>query len=77
MVHNLLMNIYNRHRFPSENIRYAVWLYHRFNLSYRDIEDLLFQRGVVVSYETIRQWCIKFGRSMSGFGASYITYGGQ
>ncbi len=48
------MNIYKRHRFPPDIISYAVWLYHRFNLSHRDIEDLLAERGVIVSYETIR-----------------------
>ena len=56
------MNIYKRHRFPPEIISYAVWLYFRFNLSHRDIEDLLAQRGILVSYESIRLWCIKFGR---------------
>lgn len=45
---------YKRHRFPAEVIRYAVWLYYRFTLSYRDVEELLAQRGVEVSYETIR-----------------------
>ena len=55
------MNIYKRHRFPSEIISYAVWLYYRFNLSHRDIEDVLAQRGITVSYESIRLWCIKFG----------------
>jgi len=55
------MNIYKRHRFPSEIISYAVWLYYRFNLSHRDVEDLLAQRGITVSYESIRLWCNKFG----------------
>jgi len=55
------MNIYKRHRFPSEIIQYAVWLYHRFNLSFRDIDDLLSERGIQVSYEAIRLWCNKFG----------------
>ena len=55
------MNTYKRHRFPKEIISYAVWLYHRFNLSHRDVEDLLAERGIVVSYESIRLWCIKFG----------------
>ena len=55
------MNTYKRHRYPPEIISYAVWLYFRFNLSYRDIEDLLSQRGILVSYESIRLWCIKFG----------------
>lgn len=52
---------YHRHRFPPIVISHAVWLYHRFALSYRDIEDLLAERGIVVSYETIRRWCLKFG----------------
>ena len=55
------MNTYKRHRFPSDIISYAVWLYHRFNLSHRDVEDLLAERGIVVRYESIRRWCIKFG----------------
>ena len=55
------MNAYKRYRFPPDIISYAVWLYFRFNLSHRDIEDLLAQRGVIVSYESIRLWCIKFG----------------
>jgi len=55
------MSIYKRHRFPSEIISYTVWLYYRFNLSHRDIEDLLAERGIVASYESIRRWCIKFG----------------
>ena len=54
-------NIYKRYRFPSEIIQYAVWLYHRFNLSHRDIEDLLAERGIIVTYEAIRLWCIRFG----------------
>ncbi len=53
--------LYKRHRFPPEIIQHAVWLYHRFNLSARDIEDLLAERGIAVSYESIRLWCIKFG----------------
>ena len=56
------MNTYKRHRFPPDIISYAVWLYFRFNLSHRDIEDLFAQRGIIVSYESIRLWCIKFGR---------------
>ncbi len=55
------MNTYKRYRFPSDIISYAVWLYYRFNLSHRDIEDLLAERGISVSYETIRLWCNKFG----------------
>ena len=52
---------YRGYRFPSEIISYAVWLYHRFSLSFRDAEDLLAQRGITVTYETIRQWCLTFG----------------
>jgi putative transposase len=52
---------YRRHRFPPQITSHAVWLYHRFFLSFRDVEDLLAQRGVEVSYETVRRWCLKFG----------------
>ena len=52
---------YNGHRFPSEIISYAVWVYDRFCLSFRDVEDLLAERGIIVSYEAIRIWCQKFG----------------
>jgi putative transposase len=55
------MNTYKHHRFPPDVISYAVWLYYRFNLSHRDIEDLLAERGITVSREAIRLWCIKFG----------------
>ena len=54
-------SLYKHHRFPPEIIHHAVWLYYRFNLSGRDIEDLLAERGIAVSYESIRLWCIKFG----------------
>lgn len=52
---------FNGHRFPPDIIRNAVWLYFRFSLSLRDVEELLAQRGIDVSYETIRCWTIKFG----------------
>jgi putative transposase len=52
------------HRFPPEIIFYAVWAYFRFPMSFRDIEDLLYKRGVIVSYETIRSWVGKFGTNM-------------
>jgi putative transposase len=55
------MNTYKRHRFPPDVISHAVWLYYRFNLSHRDIEDLPAERGITVSREAIRLWCIKFG----------------
>jgi putative transposase len=73
------MNTYKRHRFPPAIISYAVWLYCRFNISHRDIEDLLAERGVTVSRESIRLWCIKFGeiytrrlkRRHRGYGDTY------
>jgi putative transposase len=52
---------FTRHRFPPDIIRHAVWLYARFTLSYRDVEDLLADRGLDISYETIRRWFLKFG----------------
>jgi len=55
------MNTYKRHKFPPDIISYAVWLYYRFNLSHRDIEDLLAERGITFSRESIRLRCIKFG----------------
>ena len=52
---------YRGYRFPADIISHAVWLYYRFGLSFRDVEDLLAQRGITVTYEAIRQWCRKFG----------------
>lgn len=52
---------YTRHQFPAEVIRHAVWLYLRFTLSYRVVEELLAERGTETSYETIRRWVLKFG----------------
>ena len=52
---------FKRHRFPADVIRHAVWLYFRFSLSFRDVEELLAQRGIDISYESIRCWTIKFG----------------
>ena len=54
---------YKGYRFPSEIISHAVWLYFRFSLSFRDVEELLAQRGIVVSFETVRQWCLTFGQT--------------
>ena len=54
---------YARYRFPSVIIQHAVWLYFRFPLSYRDVEDLLAERGIDVSYETVRRWALKFGQA--------------
>jgi putative transposase len=74
------MNTYKRHRFPPDIISYAVWLYHCFNLSHRDIEDLLAERGITVSREATRLWCIKFGaiftrrlkRKHGGYGDTFF-----
>ena len=52
---------YHGYRFPPEIINHAVWLYYRFCLSFRDVEDLLAERGIIVSHETIRQWSGRFG----------------
>ncbi|WP_307082674.1 IS6 family transposase [Streptomyces canus] len=54
---------YRGHRYPVEIISHAVWLYHRFPLSFREVEELMLERGVVVSYETVRRWCLKFGQA--------------
>ena len=72
--------MYKRHRFPPAIIQYAVWLYYKFNLSHRDVEDLLAERGISVSYEAIRLWCNKFGtkyarrlrRNYQGFGDTFF-----
>lgn len=56
---------FKRQRFPADMIRHAVWLYFRFILSFRDVEELLAQRGIGVSYETMRCWTIRFGPQIS------------
>jgi putative transposase len=56
---------YRRHRFPPVVIQHAVWLYLRFTLSYRDVEDLLAERGLDISYETVRSWVLKFGPAIA------------
>ena len=58
-------SIYSRHRFHPDIIRRALWMYFRFNLSFRDVEELMIERGVDVSYETIRRWVDKFGSTYS------------
>ena len=58
-----MSNIYKRHRFPSEIISYCVWLYYTFPLSFRDIEKMMLYRGIQVTYEAIRQWCLKFAQT--------------
>ena len=56
---------YRRHRFPPVIIQHAVWLYLRFTLSYRDVEELLAERGLDISYETVRCWVLKFGLTIA------------
>jgi len=56
---------FKRHRFPPEIICHAIWLYGRFTLSFRDVEELLAERGVDASYETVRRWFLKFGLSIA------------
>jgi len=56
---------YARHQFPPEIIRHAIWLYLRFTLSYRDVEEFLAERGLDISYETVRRWVIKFGPAIA------------
>ena len=56
---------YVRHRFPAEVISHAVWLYFRFPLSLRMVEEMLAARGILVSHETVRQWALKFGQSFA------------
>ena len=66
------MNAYKRHRCPPDIISYAVWLYYRFNLSHRDIEDLLAERGIIVTRESIRLWYPK--HSLRSWGRLYIKF---
>jgi putative transposase len=56
-------SLYRRHRFPSEIISHTVWLYFRFSISYRDVEELMAVRGITLTYETVRDWCRKFGQT--------------
>ena len=56
---------YRRHRFPPEIIQHAIWLYVRFALSYRDVEELLAERGLDMYYETVRRWVLKFGPAIA------------
>ena len=65
--HMRSIGLYHRHRFPAEIISHCVWLYFRFPLSFRDVEERLAMRGVVLSYETIREWCLKFGQTYAVF----------
>ncbi len=65
--HNPLMrtsvSLYHRHRFPAEIISHCVWLCFRFALSFRDVEEMMASRGISLSYETVREWCLKFGQT--------------
>src|ERR671924_2191821 len=56
-------NLHKRHRFPAEIISHCMWLYYRFSLSYRDVEELMAERGVTMSHEAVRYWCRKFGQT--------------
>ena len=56
---------YKGFRFPAEIISHAIWLSYRFSLRYRDVEELLAERGVSVTYETVRPWCLRFGQSFA------------
>ena len=56
-------SLYRRHRFPPEIISHWVWLYFRFALSYRDVEEIMRVRGVTLTYQTVREWCLKFGQT--------------
>ena len=77
---NIRAPTYKRHRFPPDIIQYAVWLYFHFNLSHRDIEDLLARRGIEVSRDSLRLWCNKFGptyarrlrRAHRGYGDTFF-----
>jgi putative transposase len=62
MTHAVTPDLSKHHRFLGEIIRHAVWLYFRFPLSHRDVEELLWVQGVIVSYEAIRKWCRKCGQ---------------
>ena len=62
-MHSRTTSRYKNHRFPPTIIAHAVWLYHRFSLSFRDVEELLAERGVTVTHEAIRLWCLKFGQA--------------
>jgi putative transposase len=60
---NVSPSLYRRHRFPAEVISHCVWLYFRFSVSYRDVEEMMAMRGLLLTHETIRYWCLKFGQT--------------
>jgi putative transposase len=64
-VETTLSSLYKGHRYPVEIISHCVWLYHRFPLSLREVEEMMLARGVLVTYETIHQWCRKFGQAFA------------
>ena len=68
---------FKRHRFPPEIIRRAVWLYARFTLSYRDVEDLLAERGLDLSYESVRSWVLKLGAPIARNQRPMRAFAGQ
>jgi putative transposase len=62
---NVSPSLYHRHRFPAKIISHCVWLYFRFSLSFRDVEEMMSIRGVSLTYETVREWCLKFKQSLA------------
>ena len=68
---------YKRHRFPKQIISHAVWLYYRFTLSYRDVEEMLHRRGITVTYEAIRLWGARSSDKSSPKGTVKLTFGGR
>jgi putative transposase len=58
-------NIHSGFRYPPEIISHAVWMYFRFTLSFRDVEEMLASRGIIVTYETVRQWTLRFGQDFA------------
>ncbi len=58
-------SLYRRHRFPAGIISHTVWLYFRFALSFRDVEEIMAVRGLTLTYETVRYWCLKFGQTFA------------
>src|SRR6266849_4584019 len=67
------ISLYHRHRFSAQIFSHCVWLYFRFALSFRDVEEMLAMRGVSLSYETVREWCLKFGQTYANGPTSQVT----
>jgi putative transposase len=74
---NTVAPSYKRHRYPAEIIAHTVWLYFRFSLSFRDVEELMAARGVILSYETVRRWTLKFGQQYANETTSSAPSGGR